>query len=57
MIMSTYNIRSPEKDAEKNMVLCKKVDDITPFDGTVYAFLPFTLGERMPDGRNGPMLD
>ncbi len=30
----TYNIRSSEKDSEKNMVLCKKGDDITPFDGT-----------------------
>ncbi len=31
-----YNIsiRSPEKDSEKNMVLCKKGDDITPFDST-----------------------
>ena len=31
--IATFNIRSPEKDSEKNMVLCKKVDDITPFDG------------------------
>jgi hypothetical protein len=28
--IATYNIRSPEKDFEKNMVLCKKGDDITP---------------------------
>ncbi len=34
--IATYNIRSPEKDYEKNMVLCKKGDDITPFDGTYY---------------------
>jgi hypothetical protein len=33
--IATYNIRSSEKDSEKNMVLCKKGDDITPFDGTV----------------------
>jgi hypothetical protein len=31
--IATYNIRSSEKDSEKNMVLCKKGDDITPFDG------------------------
>ncbi len=29
----TYNFRSHEKDSEKNIVLCKKCDDITPFDG------------------------
>ncbi len=32
--IATFNIRSPEKDSEKNTVLCKKGDDITPFDGT-----------------------
>ncbi len=33
--IATYNIRSPEKDSEKKMVLCKKGDDITPFDGSL----------------------
>ncbi len=32
--VATYNIRSAEKDSEKNMVLCQKGDDITPFDGS-----------------------
>ncbi len=35
--IATYNIRSPEKDYEKNMVLYKKGDDITPFDGLLEA--------------------
>ncbi len=34
--IAKYNIRSSEKDSEKNMVLCKKGDDITPFDGMYY---------------------
>jgi hypothetical protein len=33
--IATYNIRSSEKDSEKNMVLCQKGDDITTFDGSV----------------------
>ncbi len=33
--IATHNIRTSEKDSEKNMVLCKKGDDITPFDGTI----------------------
>jgi hypothetical protein len=28
-ILTTYNFRSPKKDSEKNMVSCKKGDDIT----------------------------
>jgi hypothetical protein len=30
---ATYNIRSPKQDSEKKIVLCKKGDDITRFDG------------------------
>jgi hypothetical protein len=37
--VATYNIRSPEKDSEKNMVLRKKGDDITPFDGRVVSII------------------
>ena len=33
--VATYNIRSPTQDSEKEIVLCKKGDDITRFDGTV----------------------
>jgi hypothetical protein len=33
--IATFNIRSPEKDSEKNIVLCKKDDDITPFGRTL----------------------
>ncbi len=32
--VATYNIRSPTQDSEKEIVLCKKGDDITRFDGT-----------------------
>jgi len=31
--VATYNIRSPTQDSEKEIVLCKKGDDITRFDG------------------------
>jgi hypothetical protein len=32
--IATYNIWSPKKDSNKNMVLYKKDDDITRFNGT-----------------------
>jgi hypothetical protein len=32
--VATYNIRSPTQDSEKEIVLCKKGDDITRFDGS-----------------------
>ncbi len=32
--VATYNIRSPTQDSKKEIVLCKKGDDITRFDGT-----------------------
>ena len=35
--VATYNIRSPTQDSEKEIVLCKKGDDITRFDGTAPA--------------------
>ncbi len=35
-IVATYNIRSPTQDSEKEIVLCKKGDDITSFDGTLW---------------------
>ncbi len=41
--VAKYNIRSPEKDSEKNMVLCKKDDDITPFDGSYFPRLNFAF--------------
>ncbi len=31
--VATYNISSPTQDSEKEIVLCKKGDDITRFDG------------------------
>ncbi len=31
--VATYNIRSPTQDSEKEIVLCKKGDNITRFDG------------------------
>ena len=31
--LATYNTRSPKQDSEKKIVLCKKGDDITRFDG------------------------
>jgi hypothetical protein len=31
--VATYNIRSSTQDSEKEIVLCKKGDDITRFDG------------------------
>ncbi len=36
--IATYNIRSPAQDSEKEIVLCKKGDDITRFDGTKYPY-------------------
>ncbi len=33
--LATYNIRSPKQDSEKKIVLCKKGDDITRFDGVL----------------------
>ncbi len=41
--VATYNIRSPTQDSEKEIVLCKKGDDITRFDGTetLYTEEPF----------------
>ena len=35
--VATYNIRSPTQDSEKEIVLCKKGDDITRFDGTSFS--------------------
>ncbi len=32
--IATYNIRSPTQDYEKEIVMCKKGDDITRFDGS-----------------------
>ena len=32
--VATYNIRSPTQDSEKEIVLCKKGDDITHFDSS-----------------------
>ncbi len=37
--IATYNIRSPTQDSEKEIVLWKKSDDITRFDGTGVAHL------------------
>jgi hypothetical protein len=34
--IAIYNSRSPETDSEKNMVLYKIGDDITPFDGSIF---------------------
>ena len=34
IFIATYNIRPPEQDSEKKIVLCKKGDDITRLDGT-----------------------
>ncbi len=33
-LIATNNIRSPEKDSEKNMVLCKKVTTLPHLTGT-----------------------
>jgi hypothetical protein len=38
--IATCNIWSPKKqDSEKNMILCKKGDDITPFDGKLISVI------------------
>ncbi len=37
--VATYNIRSPTQDSEKEIVLCKKGDDITRFDGKEFSSL------------------
>ncbi len=42
--VATYNIRSPTQDSEKEIVLCKKGDDITRFDGSALAVLSWTGG-------------
>ncbi len=47
-IIATYNIRSTEKDSEKNIVLCKKGDHITPFDGTAHC--PVPRQAQLPNG-------
>ena len=42
--IATYNIRSPTQDSEKEIVLCKKGDDITRFDGShICPSAPFYL--------------
>ncbi len=42
--VATYNIRSPTQDSEKEIVLCKKGDDITRFDGTLVKYFFFIHG-------------
>jgi hypothetical protein len=41
--VATYNIRSPTQDSEKEIVLCKKGDDITRFDGICFRVFNFDL--------------
>ena len=44
--VATYNIRSPTQDSEKEIVLCKKGDDITRFDGTCKTVYILPLAEH-----------
>ncbi len=43
--VATYNIRSPTQDSEKEIVLCKKGDDITRFDGILITVISHLVNE------------
>jgi hypothetical protein len=52
IFIAIYNIRSSKQDSEKNMVLCKKGDDITSFDGTQKSKIQETALSESRNGRN-----